>query len=309
LKPSTGANTPTDFVWSYIERRDALNYTGNPVWTAKQHLMSANVSRNKILDSDNAGVDWSVTGVNGAQQPTITIRYLNGGGVSDVRTWQEYSYDNGMRMTDQKYLYALNGAGLSAPTFTLANMVYNYKDQLIEKNIGYRGINNALQSIDYGYNLRGWLTDINGATAQGGSASSLLTPASLGKGEIIKNAITPFFHQALEQNLSEMPPMDDNNADLFSQTLTYDNPDSRTGATPQKNGNISSTIWQVAGRAKQAYGFTYDDLNRLTEANYFDVSESYNNRAWTSTFSTDNKFQEKLTYDFGKCVECALDEQ
>jgi hypothetical protein len=54
-----------------------------------------------------------------------------------------------MRMTDQKYLYALNGAGLSAPTFTLSNQVYNYKDQLIEKNIGYRGANQALQSIDY----------------------------------------------------------------------------------------------------------------------------------------------------------------
>jgi RHS repeat-associated protein len=59
----------------------------------------------------------------------------------------------------------------------------------------------------------------------------------------------------------------------------------------QKNGNVSSTVWQVAGRDKQAYGFAYDDLNRLTEAKYFDIVGTAN------TFSTDNKFSEKLTYD------------
>jgi RHS repeat-associated protein len=196
-----------------------------------------------------------------------------------------------MRMTDQKYLYALHGAGLSAPTFTLSNQVYNYKDPLIEKNIGYRGVNNALQSIDYQYNTRGWLTAINGVGLSGGT-SSLLTPSMQGTGVISQLAITPYVRSAIQQQLIEaLPPMDDNNLDLLSQTLTYDNPDSRTGAAPQKNGNISSTVWQVAGRDRQAYGFKYDDLNRLTEANYYDIVGSQN------TFSTDNKFNEKLTYD------------
>jgi RHS repeat-associated protein len=303
LKP-TGTSTPTDFVWSYVERRDALNYTGNPVWTGKQHWMSAAVSQNKILDSDNAGVDWSVTGVNGAQQPTVTIRYMNGGGVSDVRTWQEFSYDNGMRMTDQKYVYALNGAGLSAPTFTLSNQVYNYKDQLIEKNIGYRGVNNTLQSIDYQYNTRGWLTGINTVNVYGGQ--SILTPSGMGSGGISGLAVTPFLGEALAQGMTSdqnlqgkallMPPVADNNVDLFSQVLTYGNPDGRTLAHPQSNGNISSTTWQVAGRAKQAYGFAYDDLNRLTDATYFDVTDSYSG-SWNSNFSADNKFNEQLSYD------------
>jgi RHS repeat-associated protein len=304
LKPN-GTSTPTDFVWSYVERRDALNYTGNPVWTGKQHLMLNNVPQRKIDENtDWQGVDWSVTGVNGAQQPTIMIRYLNGGGVSDVRTWQEFSYDNGMRMTDQKYLYALNGAGLSAPTFTLSNQVYNYKDQLIEKNIGYRGTNNALQSIDYQYNTRGWLTGINTVNVYGGQ--SILTPSGMGSGAISGLAVTPFIGEALAQGMSKeqylqgkaflMPPVADNNVDLFSQVLTYSNPDSRTQANPQYNGNISSTTWHVAGRAKQAYGFAYDDLNRLTNAQYFDVTDSYSN-GWNSNFSDDNKFNEQLTYD------------
>jgi RHS repeat-associated protein len=298
LKPN-GTSTPTDFVWSYVERRDALNYTGNPVWTGKQHLMSNSVPQRKIDENtDWQGVDWSVTGVNGAQQPTLSIRYLNGGGagVSDVRTWQEFAYDQGMRMTDQKYRYALNGDGWSDPSATLANLVYNYKDQLVEKNIGYRGANNALQSIDYSYNVRGWLTAINtvGLSSGTSSSSSLLTPSMQGKGVIIKFAAMPFLNMALQQQAMDdalPPPVTDTNVDLFSQTLTYDNPDSRTGAAPQKNGNISSTVWQVAGRNRQAYGFKYDELNRLTEANYYDITGTQ------STFSNDNKFQEKLTYD------------
>jgi RHS repeat-associated protein len=175
---------------------------------------------------------------------------------------------------------------------------------LIEKNIGYRGTNNALQSIDYQYNLRGWLTGINTVNVYGGQ--SILTPSGMGSGGISGLAVTPFLGEALAQGLTNdqnlqgkallAPPVADNNVDLLSQVLTYGNPDSRTQATAQYNGNISSTTWQVAGRAKQAYGFEYDDLNRLTDAKYFDVTDNYSS-SWNSNFSADNKFNEKLTYD------------
>jgi RHS repeat-associated protein len=198
-------------------------------------------------------------------------------------------------------LYALNGAGLSAPTFTLANLVYNYRDQLVEKNIGYRGTNQALQSIDYQYNTRGWLTAINSLNITQGT-QQILTPSLLGNGVISGLAVSPYLEDALthgwaKEQTSLAPPVADNNADLFSQILTYESPDSRTGAAPQKNGNISSTVWQVAGRDRQAYGFKYDELNRLTEANYYDIVGTAN------TFSTDNKFQEKLTYDLRGNIE------
>ena len=68
-----------------------------------------------------------------------------------------------------------------------------------------------------------------------------------------------------------------NNADLFKKALTYGSLDSRTGGTPQYNVNISTTTWQVAGRDKQAYAFKYDDLHRLTESKYFDISDAYTN--------------------------------
>jgi RHS repeat-associated protein len=305
LKPVGMGTLNSEFLWSYTERRVGLEYTGNPVWQGKQHLRYNGVSQSPILDSDIYGVDWVVSGYNGMQQPNLTIRYLFEGNGQEVRTWQDYTYDRGRRLTDVKYNYTMGG-GISAPTYTLSNMVYNHKDQLIEKNIGLNGANTgALQSIDYTYNIRGWLTNINNVALYTGSTMSIMTPNMTGSATIQNLAISPFINLALQDavkpyraaNAAEMPPINDNNMDLFSQNITYENPATQTGATPQYNGNISSTTWQVLGRAKQAYGFTYDGLDRLTEAKYFDITEQYT-APYTSIYNgIDKKYNESVTYD------------
>ncbi len=99
------------------------------------------------------------------------------------------------------------------------------------------------------------------------------------------------------KNALEMPPINDNNADLFSEKMDYASPDSRMNVPSQFNGNISAVTWHVAGRNNQGYGFTYDDIDRLTESKYFDISETYSGGQAFSNFSTDNKFWEKQTYD------------
>ena len=317
LKP-TGVTTNRNFVWSYIERRDGLTYTGNPIWTGKQHLLNPNMPERPILDADETGVDWSVSGYDGAQKPTLTLRYLfSGSSATEVRTYQTFAYDNGQRLTDQKYMYTLNGAGVSVPTFTLSNMNYNYKDQLIEKNIGYNN-GNALQSIDYAYNLRGWLTNINSVNVYGNN-NPIYTPESIGSGEIQNLMISPLVKQAMLDMTAiyrsntpskgtrgntpsggrgaEMSPINDNNADLFSEKMDYVSPDSRMNVPSQFNGNISAVTWHVAGRNNQGYGFKYDDLDRLTESTYFDISETYSGNQAFSNFSTDNKFKENVQYD------------
>ena len=68
----------------------------------------------------------------------------------------------------------------------LTNMVYNFKDQLIEKNIAFDSTH-ALQSIDYQYNTRGWLTAINNVNIYGGNGDdkkSIFTSGSTGKGTL-----------------------------------------------------------------------------------------------------------------------------
>lgn len=94
-------------------------------------------------------------------------------------------------------------------------------------------IDNVLQEVDYAYNVRGWLTDINDVDA---------LPFGL---------------------LS----------DLFNFRINYtvvedhtNNP--MTDATPLYNGNIAQTIWKnvFGDEEKRSYGYAYDDLNRIQKA-------------------------------------------
>lgn len=55
---------------------------------------------------------------------------------------------------------------------------------------------------------------------------------------------------------------------LFSQTLYYQN--SYGGNTPSYNGNISAMHWTTYADKKRGYTFNYDNLARLTKANYLE---------------------------------------
>ncbi|WP_291528811.1 DUF6443 domain-containing protein [Bacteroides sp. UBA939] len=77
---------------------------------------------------------------------------------------------------------------------------------------------------------------------------------------------------------------------LFSQTLYYN--DTYSNSTPCYNGNISAMSWAVSGEkiagstttAKtRGYKFTYDNLSRLTAANYLEnaVAKDYFNTSYT----------------------------
>jgi RHS repeat-associated protein len=94
-----------------------------------------------------------------------------------------------------------------------------------------------LQSIDYTYNVRNWLTGIN-------DVNSCATQAG------------------------------DSQADAFSLRLTYQTPD--FSETAQFNGNIASMQWRAplnsVCRDIQGYNFTYDAANRLRSATFWERS-------------------------------------
>ncbi|MEO7174318.1 MAG: hypothetical protein ABIV51_00800 [Saprospiraceae bacterium] len=60
-------------------------------------------------------------------------------------------------------------------------------------------------------------------------------------------------------------------------------------ASAQFNGNISSMLSQVKGRTTQAYGLTYDNLNRLRVSTFADVNG-------LGGYTDDNKYGENITY-------------
>lgn len=76
------------------------------------------------------------------------------------------------------------------------------------------------------------------------------------------------------------PGMNAEAGDLFSMELEYNQP-SGQGGSAQFNGNISEMIWRSAGLDKQSYSYSYDVMNRLLEANYYNHNKPTNNGRYT----------------------------
>ena len=148
---------------------------------------------------------------------------------------EEFNYDHTGRLLAQ---YHQIGDG---PKVNLKEQNYNALGQLVEKNLYLKDDGTYQQSVDYRYNIRGWLTHINNAalTNDGGQTN-------------------------------------DDGSDYFGFELKYDNP-SLVGGAAQFNGNISESQWTTTGNTKQSYAYSYDAVNRLTQAKYLDWVNPLNN--------------------------------
>jgi RHS repeat-associated protein len=125
---------------------------------------------------------------------------------------------------------------------------YDELGQLIVKRVGGTDLTGTspLQKVDFAYNIRGWMTEIN-------------KTASLAQGTDPK--------------------------DLFAFKINYNTVN--TGITDVKalyNGNIAETYWNTAD-VQRAYGYKYDNLNRLTTA------------VFQKAAVTTNAYNETLSYD------------
>jgi len=116
----------------------------------------------------------------------------------------------------------------------IAHNEYDELGKLISKNVGGSDVTtfSGLQKVDYGYNIRGWLKNINNTD------------------ELVNNT---------------------DPVDLFAFKINYDDVEDDLGGqiTPLYNGNISETFWRTASdNTPRKYGYQYDHLNRLTNAVY-----------------------------------------
>jgi RHS repeat-associated protein len=144
---------------------------------------------------------------------------------------------------------------------TLSKMEYNDIGQLKNKKIAVKGTN-QLQSTDYKYNIRGWLASINGGEVGGA----------------------------------------DN--DKFGMILNYESDLTGTNAPAikkQYNGNISAMMWKSDNDSDvSAYIYSYDDLSRLSEADY---SRKNSSNVWSSSGSYDVS---DLEYDLNGNIESLI---
>lgn len=164
----------------------------------------------------------------------VVTRHLKKQGEIGVTVNERFEYDNANRLI--KHWHKVD----DQQEVILAENTYNELSQLVNKKVG-----NNLQSIDYSYNIRGWMTDIN--------KNEMALPDLGGK--------------------------------LFSYKIKYnqreglENPDpalfSGKNVKSRYNGNIAEIDWRAVeslganpSTIPKRYGYAYDGLNRLTAGYY-----------------------------------------
>jgi len=143
---------------------------------------------------------------------------------------ETFAYDSQNRLLVHKHKVDNN------PEEILAQNTYNDLSQLTNKKVGGTLAASPLQSIDYTFNIRGWMTKIN-------------DPKNLG---------SKLFGYEIKYNTVE---------GLETPNLDY------TGlqVKPKYNGNIAEVDWRTAtttGDNLRRYGYVYDSLNRLQAGFY-----------------------------------------
>ncbi len=191
--------------------------------------------------------------------------------MAQVSVLKRFTYDHTGRIL--KTFHQIN----SNKEVLLSSLKYNEIGQIVEKNLHSENNASFLQSIDYRYNIRGWLKTIN---------NSQLT-----------NDMSTTVNSATNPYILISKTNDDAN-DLFGMELVYDSEiKSYNGSTystlnTQKyNGQLSAVKWQVSGShsgftSERTYLYNYDPLNRLLSA----VHASF-----SSTWTLDgNKLKEEI---------------
>jgi RHS repeat-associated protein len=170
---------------------------------------------------------------------------------------RRFDYDHAGRLINT--WHKLN----NQPEILLVNNTYNELGQLIDKKLHstVAAATDAKQSVDYRYNIRGWLTTINGANIK-----------------------------------SPTNPNNDDNTDFFGMELLYENTSADLGNSAQFNGNISATKWSsnlgFGTKNQLGYSYQYDPLNRLLSSSYKEATAG----VWSTP--TNNKFSETgFSYD------------
>ncbi len=140
-------------------------------------------------------------------------------------TNKQFTYDHTNRLLEVK-----NRLGDTGEYVTISKNGYNEIGELVIKKLHSIAGSDYKQTVDYRYNIRGWLTSINDPNN-----------VDINGGD--------YFGMALKYN------------DPLAKT--------QLGSVEQFNGNISEIHWKNAqNNTRKTYGIKYDNLNRLTHSTY-----------------------------------------
>ena len=183
------------------------------------------------------GTDITTTQYNFSGQPlmSLLLQEKAGSNAQTIRVITKLKYDDLARLEEvRKNVIHIAG---SVTTETGEKLIvkneYDKLGQLVTKNLAPAFANNTgLEKLNYEYNVRGWMTEINKDYLNGSSPNK-------------------YFGMELAY---------DKTGSAVSGT-SY--------AAAQYNGNITGTIWKTKGNAvNRQYDFAYDNVNRLLKADF-----------------------------------------
>ncbi|MFP8893245.1 DUF6443 domain-containing protein [Chryseobacterium sp. EZn1] len=232
--PTSTKNLP---VMNLIKNIEDENWTKNYVYYDTKGRTIGTHSINHFGGYTKTESDLDFAGV----LQKSTAYHVRRPGELGVTIKQRYIYDSGNRLL--RHYHQVD----DKPEELLLENTYNELSQLTNKKVG-----NNLQSIDYNYNIRGWLTEVN---------KNQMTLADLG-GKL--------FTYRIKYNIKE----------------GINNPDPTQFAgknvTPKYNGDIAEVDWRAVENlgvypslTPKRYGYAYDSLSRLTAGYYQNPNNPY----------------------------------
>lgn len=183
-----------------------------------------------VADNQLSGVDRNTSVYDFVEKVLLNQVVHMDGAINEHIVTRTFDYDHAGRLIDTWHKID------NAEDILLAHNEYNELGQLVDKKL--HSVDNGTsyrQSVDYRYNIRGWLISMNNAA------------------------------------LSTDPATNDDAGDLFGMELGYNN-SIGTGNHDLYNGNISGIKWSTnmgLGAVKQhAYNYGYDPMNRIKSADF-----------------------------------------
>ena len=227
----------------------AIYLTGSTVYIRESGADKGNVTTFKASDV------FRIERKNG------TIRYMKNGNViytSATPSSTALYADCSLNALDGKVAYATIGKGPGSSEVAIVKNEYNELGQLVDKKLHSVAGTAPKQSVDYRYNIRGWLTSMNNAS------------------------------------LTNDGTRNDDTGDYFGFELGY-NESIGIGNTGLFNGNISGMKWSNnlgQGSVKEkGFVYQYDPMNRITSASFKEKTSSWsaaaNNAFSVTSYSYD----------------------
>jgi len=215
------------------------------------HLIAADNTPNPSTLSDITTTVYNFDGTIAINKTYKKISTSN-----TVYLINKLSYDNGGRLS------SITQSNNGSADQVVGKYVYNELGQLVDRKLHQKSDGTYLQSVDYRYNIRGWLASINSA-------------------------------DLAHNNDAGDPP------DLFGMELSYDNTEAGfidgTTYKPYYTGQIAAVKWKVASdanttRPERSYRYTYDAANRLRKA----YSAALSGTTWSTELGG---YNENADYD------------